>query len=345
MQLFADDTSLFSIVYDPNTSANELNKDLQKISEWAYQWEMSSNPDQNKQAQKVIFSRKITKSSLPQISFNNMPVFSVNFQKHLGIYLDEKLNFNYHIMEKICKAMQGVGVIRKLSKILPRNSLIAIYKSFVRLHLDYGDVLYDQPNNESLCQKIESVQYNAAFAITGAIKGTSHMKLYNKLGLESLMFKRWFRTLYLFFKIIKHGLPEYLFDLIPQNNHQYNTHTTEDIRTFYCRTDIFKYSYFPVTIMEWNKTDVKLRKSESLPYFRNALLKVGRPTDKPVHNNHNPIGLKLLTRLRLGLSYLNEHKLKHNFQDCINPLCTCSLEISFCTVIISQVHIQPSLVN
>ena len=121
MQLFADDTSLFSIVYDPNTSANELNKDLQKISEWACQWEMSSNPDQNKQAQKVIFSRKITKSSLPQISFNNMPVFSVNFQKHLGIYLDEKLNFNYHIKEKICKAMQGVGVIRKLSKILPRN--------------------------------------------------------------------------------------------------------------------------------------------------------------------------------------------------------------------------------
>ena len=55
MQLFADDTSLFSIVYDPNTSANELNKDLQKISEWACQWEMSSNPDQKKQAQSYIF--------------------------------------------------------------------------------------------------------------------------------------------------------------------------------------------------------------------------------------------------------------------------------------------------
>ena len=126
MQLFADDTSLFSIVYDPNTSANELNKDLQKISEWAYQWEMSSNPDQNKQAQKVIFSRKITKSSLPQISFNNMPVFSVNFQKHLGIYLDEKSNFNYPIKENICKAMQRIGVTRKLSKVLHRNSLITI---------------------------------------------------------------------------------------------------------------------------------------------------------------------------------------------------------------------------
>ena len=155
MKLFADDTSLFSIVHDPNTSANELNKDLQKISEWAYQWKMSFNPDQNKQAQEVIFSRKITKSSHPQISFNNMPVFCVNFQKHLGLYLDEKLNFNYHIKEKICKAMQGVGVIRKLSKILPRNSLITIYKSFLRRHLGYGDVLYDQRNNESYARKLK----------------------------------------------------------------------------------------------------------------------------------------------------------------------------------------------
>ena len=141
--------------------------------------------------------------------------------------------------------MQGVGVIRKLSKILPRNFLITVYMSFVRPHLDYGDVLYDQPNNESLCQKIESVQYNAALAITGAIKSKSQIKLYNELGLESLKFSRWFRKRRLLFKIIKHGLPEYLFNLIPQSNHQYNIRTTEDITTFYCRTDAFKYSYFP----------------------------------------------------------------------------------------------------
>ena len=72
---------------------------------------------------------------------------------------------------------------------------------------------------------------------------------------------------------------------------------------------------------------IKLRKSESLPYLRNVLLKVGRPTAKPVYYTHYPIELKLLTRLKLGLSHLNEHKFKHNFQDSINPLCTCSLEI------------------
>ena len=82
--------------------------------------------------------------------------------------------------------MQEVEVIRKLSKLIPQNSIITICKSFVRSHLNYGDfLLYDQPDNESLCQKIESVQYIAALAITGTIKNIYQMKLYDELGLES----------------------------------------------------------------------------------------------------------------------------------------------------------------
>ena len=111
--------------------------------------------------------------------------------------------------------------------------------------------------------------------------------------------------------------------MIPQSNRQYNTRSTEDVTTFYCRTDIFKCSYFPKTILDWNKLDMLIRKSEPFLSFKNYLLKIGQPT----YNIHNPIGLKFLTRLRLGLSHLNEHKFKHNFQDCVNPLCSCSLEI------------------
>ena len=46
-----------------------------------------------------------------------------------------------------------------------------------------------------------------------------------------------------------------------------------------------------------------------------------------IYNIHDPVGIKYLTRLRLGLSHLNEHKFRHNFQDCLNPLCSCSLEV------------------
>ena len=95
----------------------------------------------------------------------------------------------------------------------------------------------------------------------------------------------------------------------------------------YSRTDIFKYSFFLSTISEWNKLDLKIRQSKTLLTFRNALIKIGRPIPKPIYIVHNPVGLKLLTRLRLGLSHLNQHKFNHNFQDRLNPVCSCSLEV------------------
>ena len=90
------------------------------------------------------------------------------------MHLDEKLNFN-HINKKIAKANNSIGVICKLPHVLRRQSLIAIHKSFIQPHLDYGDIIYDQSNNESFCKVIERVQYNADLAITGAIKGTSKL--------------------------------------------------------------------------------------------------------------------------------------------------------------------------
>ena len=130
---------------------------------------MSFNPDPIKQANEVIFSRKFNKTLHPNLVFNLNPVNQSSNQKHLGMILDNKLNFNEHINEKVTKANKGIGIIRKLRPCLPRSSLLTIYKSFIRPHLDYGDVIFDQPHNESFCQKLETIQYNAALAITGAI--------------------------------------------------------------------------------------------------------------------------------------------------------------------------------
>ena len=328
VKLFADDTSIFSTVYDINNTTSSLNSDLKKVSEWAYKWKMSFNPDPAKQAQEVIFSRKLSKPCHPIIEFNSLPVQNASSQKHLGLILDEKLNFDSHLKEKCNKFNKGVGIIKKLQHTLPRQALLTIYKSFVRPHLDYGDIIYDQPNNESFNQKLESYQYNAALAITGAIRGTSQTKIYKELGLESLKFRRYFRRLCTFFKIQKSGLPSYLFNLIPHSNHNYVTRQIDKVETFYCRTDVFKNSFFPSVINEWNKLKPEIRTVNSFVKFRNLVLNLdnGRPFFNPIYNVFNPVGLKHLTRLRLGLSHLNEHKFKHNFQDCVNPLCACSLE-------------------
>ena len=68
--------------------------------------------------------------------------------------------------------------MRKLSNLLPRQALVTIYKAFIRPHLDYSDVLYDQAFNTFFHAKMESTQYNACLAITGAIRGTSREKIY-----------------------------------------------------------------------------------------------------------------------------------------------------------------------
>ena len=149
---------LFSVVHDKNISANELNNDLRKISNWAYQWKISFNPDPLKQAQEVIFSHKITKTNHPTLFFNDNPVHQVTLQKHLGMFLDCKLNFEEHLKTIVNKINKIIGLLRKFQNFLPRKSLLTVYKSFIQKHLDYGDIIYDQNYNTSFHQRLESLQ-------------------------------------------------------------------------------------------------------------------------------------------------------------------------------------------
>ena len=73
-----------------------------------------------------------------------------------------------------------MAVLRKLQNIIPRNFLLTIYKSFIRIHLDHGDIIHHQPNDGSFCQKIESIQCQEALPITGAIHGTSQTNPHNE---------------------------------------------------------------------------------------------------------------------------------------------------------------------
>ena len=81
-----------------------------------------------------------------------------------------------------------IGVIKRLYVNLPRDALLRIYESFIRPHLDYGDITYDKPHNESFKNKIENIQYKACIAITGAIQGTSRKHLCYELVSQTYIF-------------------------------------------------------------------------------------------------------------------------------------------------------------
>ena len=213
------------------------------------------------------------------------------------------------------KANKTIGLLRKLSNLLPRQALVSIYKSFIRPHLDYGDVLYDQAFNNSFHAKIESIQYNACVAITGAIRGTSREKIYQELGLESLQLRRWCRKLCLLYKVFKNEHPKYLFHLTPVRCTSYATRTESNIPLIKTKHNFFKNSFFPSAIIEWDNVDPNLRNSNSISVFKEKILNFIRPLPNSVFDIRNPKGIKLVTRLRRGLSHLREHKFKQFSRD------------------------------
>ena len=179
-------------------------------------------------------------------------------------------------------------------------------------------------NSEIFHDKLESLQYKATLAITGATRGSSTEKNYEELGLESLKARRWYRKMCTLYKILKNESPSYLFSIIPNINSQRQTRNANNIPTFFARHDYFKNSFFPSAINEWNKLDSCIRNADSINIFKKRILDIIRPLPNGIFNIHNPLGIKYLTRLRIGFSHLKEHKFRHNFQDSIDPMCSCN---------------------
>ena len=110
----------------------------------------------------MLLSNKVTKTNHPNIIFNGKKVQKSANQKHLGLIFDQKLTFNEHITSKLTTVNKLTSTLRKLYHYMPRDSLVTIYKSFIRPHLDYADVIFNRPSNAAFSNRIESAQYNAA---------------------------------------------------------------------------------------------------------------------------------------------------------------------------------------
>ena len=237
--------------------------------------------------------------------------------------LDNKLNFREFLKNIWNKVNKTIELLRKLQNILPREPLLIIYKSFVRPHLDYSDVIYDQHYNS----------YNWCY------RRFFLRKRYQELGLESLKQRWWFWELCYFFKIAKNQSPKYLFDKIHTTKTAYRTRNNIDnILRLNVKHTFFKNSFFPSTVIEWNNHGESMRTSESFALLKKTILQFILPTPNKTFTYHNPIEIKLFTRLRLGLSHLRDHKSKHNFLDCLNPICCCgkTLKLLFITSFIVQ---------
>ena len=169
--------------------------------------------------------------------------------------------------------------------------------------------------------KLEYIQCNACLAITGAIRGTiavairgtSKEKLSQELGLESLQLRRWYRKLRMFYKIYKYGSPQYLFKLIPEKTMHMLQETLIKFPILKLDATSSK-TFFPSTIIECNYLGPTLQNSKSFVEFKNSILKFIGPSSSNVFNCDNYKGIRLITRLRVGMSHLREHNLSIIFK-------------------------------
>ena len=325
MRLFADDSSLFTCVKGVDQTHEKLVKDLDTVTAWAYQWKMVFNPDLTKQAIEVIFSCKNKKPEHPPLTFNGIPVSREPFTKHLGVYLDSRLNFSKHIKEKVLIATKGLSLLKFLSNYVDRGVLDLSYKLYVRPHLDYGDVIYHNQRAD-LMDLIERVQYKAALIVSGCWQGTSREKLYEELGWESLSDRRWCRRLAMFYKIVNESAPVYLSEHIPTRRVIQRTLRGERQEIFpLYRTERYVNSFFPYSNKMWKELDEEAKCKPSVQCFKKHLNSFIRPPGHSVFGVRDKFGVKLLTKIRVGFSDLRDHRFDHNF-NCVSPTCPCGSE-------------------
>lgn len=126
-----------------------------------------------------------------------------------------------------------------------------------------------------------------------------------------------------FFKLKNSHHPEYLYaEIPPERQVMYNLRSARLYEQNIGRTVRFSNTYFQNTFSEWNSLTLDIRNSTSIAEFKRKLLGIIRPAQKPTYNIHDIAGIRLLTKLRLNFSALNEHKFRHNFE-CLDPICAC----------------------
>ena len=213
-------------------------------------------------------------------------------------------------------------------------TLNQMYKMFVRPHLDYGDVIYHIPQSPNifdstislhpLMEMIERVQYHAALAITGSWRGSNRITLYEELGWETLSDRRWSRRLIQLYKIHNNLTPDYLRNSLPRfRGRSHRNKNANNYQELMCITSRYKNSFFPDAIKSWNNIGIDFCSAQSLGLFKKSLANLVRPKPRPLYGIHDPIGVKFLFQLRVGLSPLKFHKKRHNFTDTPNDWCDC----------------------
>ena len=323
IKLFADDTSLY-IIFDKdnvNEATEELNSDLQTVSDWANQWLVTFNP----QKTKSLYISLRNNPDPPHLLFDGHVLDSIESHRHLGLELNSKLGWKDHIESITTNSNKKLNLLAHLKHLLDRKTLLTMYQSFIRPSLEYGNIIFcncTDLENEML----ESVQRRAARIISGGIISTSSTSLYQEIAIEPLKTRRNRNVLLMFHKIINDNTPPYLTELKPRTVSQrqdYNLRNPNNFTMPLCRISKYQKSFLPYAIYLWNQLTTEKKKLHDYDAFKEALQR-----DIPIENTLYEIGTRretiIMARLRMNCSELRAYLYHIKVID--SPQCTCGYE-------------------
>jgi hypothetical protein len=212
INLFADDTSLYVEVQDPNIAANQLQADIDKISSWAAKWLVTFNPSKS---ESLVVSRKRNRPVHPTLSMLGQNIPEVTVHKHLGVNISEDASWHIHIESIVEKAWKKVHILRRLKFLLDWKSLDVIYITFIRPGLEYADILWSNITKYD-SDKLDKIQNECARIVTGATRLVSLERLAIESNWESLSDRRYKHRMTHFYKMYHNLVPDYLSSLIPR---------------------------------------------------------------------------------------------------------------------------------
>ena len=317
IRTFADDTTLSATGDTEEEAAIKLQPEIVKMNLWAAKWKIQLNP--RKTVCLTINRRGGVRKFL---NMSGTIVKEVMTHKHLGVTLSHDGKWTDHLNQIIDSAARRLNILRQYYKKFSKNTLLTIYRSFIRPKLEYSSQILSNLNIGEV-ERLENIQRNGLRIISGTKVGTSHQPLYKEVNLQLLADRRKISRLLKFWEIQKTTkkcqLNRSMITSVEERN-PLARRRLKDYSLIKCRTVQYQSSYLPKVITEWNTLALATRESSTKEKFKATI--TGNKTNVFYWNKETTRSSSiLLARIRCDNPDLNANLFGRSMAN--SPACEC----------------------
>ncbi|MCG8046380.1 MAG: hypothetical protein JAY66_11960 [Candidatus Thiodiazotropha taylori] len=265
VRLFADDTAVYLTVSSPSDTQT-LQSDLERLQLWERTWDMEFNPSKCQ----VIHISRSKKPIKSKYFMHGQELESVDSAKYLGVTISKDLSWNSHISNIAASANRTLGFVKRNVKTKNQDIKTLAYNTLVRPQVEYASAVWSPYTKENI-NKIEMLQRRAARWVTNDFSPYSSVTdMMGELGWRSLELRRYDARLTMFYKIV-YGLVAIP---VPSQFERQTTNTRHHsmaYRQIHTSVSYYYYSFFPMTVVLWNRLPADLVLISDLDTFKSRI--------------------------------------------------------------------------